>query len=136
MIVFLMGFVLAIFRGGKKKRISYAKIILAQLPNEFIEKLIRIFLAFNNKDIKKVNNIVATISQNELDRFAHLVGPDNRPQEFSSGEFGNYLSWEVNKKHLIESGYTTNSARILTEIILYDIGDVLLILSKKKNIVE
>ena len=92
-----------------------------------------ILLAHRNNDIDEVNKITGTIDLNALDRLIKLICPEDRPTEFSSGKFGNNLSWTVMEGALQDKGYTNNSSKIIAGIILHDLDVVLMKINKRKN---
>lgn len=132
---FLGGIVFAAIFGRKKKRRDYAIFILTQLPEEIRKKLISILVAYKNNDVEKVNNIVVTIEPSQINQLLGLIGPQNRPKQFSSGKFGDNLAWRAGENALQRRGYTINASKIITGIIFHYL-DIVLIEIKEKIINE
>jgi cbb3-type cytochrome oxidase subunit 3 len=133
-LLFLAGMVFAAVLGRKKNRRAYAIVILSKLPEETRKKLIDILLAYKNSNVEEVNNIVATIGAIQLNQLLGLVGPQNRPKEFSAGKLGDNLSWAANENALQDQGYTINASKIIAGIILHYLDIVLIeIIKKDKN---
>ncbi|GEM_PF-4531991 len=123
---FIGGIISAAIFGRKKNRRAYAVLILAQLPEEIRKKLINIWLAYKNNNVEEVNNIVATIGSIQLSQLLGLIGPQNRPREFSAGKFGDNLSWTTCEITGQELGYTINASKILAGIIFHYLDIVLM----------
>lgn len=118
---FVAGWVSATIQGSDKKRRAFAIVTISQLSDEERKNLVKIFVAFKEKNIDKVNQIAEPVSQALLD----ICSPNNRPAQFSSGKFGDSLSWTVNETRFRELGYSENASRILTGIVLNDYDSVL-----------
>lgn len=123
----------AAFHGSKRKRRAHAIVMLSQLPKELTQKMIGILLAHKNNDAEEINSIVSTIGPNMLNQLLESIGPENRPREFSSGKFGDNLSWTAMENTLQERGYTINSSKIVTGIIFHNLDVVLMEINEKKK---
>lgn len=132
-LLFLAGMFSAAVLGGKKKRRAHAIVLLSQLQEALTKKMINILLGHKNNDVEGVNSIVRTIDPNMLNQLLKTIGPENRPKEFSSGKFGDNLSWMAMENALQDRGYTNNSSKIVTGIIFYDLDGVLIEINKKKK---
>lgn len=134
-LVFLIGIIIGIVskaaQGHKKNRRAHAIIILSQLSEELRYKMIDILLAHKKNDVTKINSIVDTIGLDILNQLLKLIGPENRPKEFSSGKFGDKLAWTVAEKLLQDQDYTINSSKIVAGIIHHDLDIVLMEMNKK-----
>jgi len=132
-LLFLTGMISAAFHGSKRKRRAHAIVMLSQLPKELTQKMIGILLAHKNNDAEEINSIVSTIGPNMLNQLLESIGPENRPREFSSGKFGDNLSWTAMENTLQERGYTINSSKIVTGIIFHNLDVVLMEINEKKK---
>lgn len=130
-IIFLVGFVVAAVT-NKKREHAYSILLLSQLTEDIRNKLIDILFAYGNKDSDEINRIICSIGQDELNCLISMLGPDNRPKDLSSGKFGDYLSWKAMENSLQEQGYTINSSKIITGIVLHGLDNMLSKLHRKK----
>lgn len=130
-LTFLMGAISAALLGNKKNRRAHAIVLLSQLPQGLIKDMVLISSAHKNNDIDEANKITSTIGSDALGRLFKLVGPENRSKEFSSGKFGDSLSWTAMENELQDRGYTINSSKIVTGIVLYDLDIVLMEIESK-----
>lgn len=122
--VFLAGVVSAAFLGRKKNRRAHAKILIAQLPEELRQILVDIWSAHRDNNIERVNDIASNIGSDRLNPLLKFIGPENRPKVFSSGEFGDNLSWTALENALQDKGYTTNASKLITGIVLHELDTV------------
>lgn len=125
-LMFLVGVISAAFLRRKKNRRAHAIALLSQLPKELIKEMIKILLAHKNNDIDQVNKITSAIGSDILNQLFKSTGFENRPKEFSSGKFGDSLSWTVMENALQDRGYTINSSKIVTGIVLHDLDTTLI----------
>lgn len=132
-LIFFGGMVSAAFLGRKKNRCAQAIILLSRLPEELIKDMIDILLAYKNNDVGEVNRISNTIGSDMLNQLLKSIGSENRPKEFSSGKFGDNLSWTAMETELQDRGYTINSSKIVTGIILHDLNVALIEINEKKK---
>lgn len=132
-LMFIIGFVLAAFSGSSKRRRAHAIILLSQLPEYQIDKLINILFAHRNKNIKQINSLVGSLGTDAKKQIIKTLAPENRPIEFSSGRFGDALAWTSMENGLREKGYNDDSSRIITGIILNDLDNVLMELEKSSK---
>ncbi len=132
-LIFLAGIISAAFLGRKENRRASAIVLLSRLPEELTKKMIDILLAHKNNDAEEINRIVGTIGSDMLNQLLKSIVPENRPEEFSSGKFGDNLSWAVMENALQDRDYTINSSKIVTGIIFYDLDAVLTEMNEKKK---
>lgn len=132
-LIFLSGVISAAVLGRKKNRHAHATILLSQLPEELTGKMINIWLAHKNNDVEEINSIAGTIDSDMLNQLFNSIGLKNRPKEFSSGKFGDNLSWTAKESALQDHGYTINSSKIVTGIVLHDLDVVLMKINKTKK---
>ena len=131
--MFLVGVISAAFLGRKKNRHAHAIVLLSQLSEELIKDMIDILLAHKNNNVDEINKIAGTIGSDMLNQLLKSIGPENRPKEFSSGKFGDSLSWTAMENELQDRGYTINSSKIVTGIILHDLDIALIEINEKKK---
>jgi len=124
--------IFAAFTNSSKKRRAHSIVLLSQLPQGLIPKLVEIFQAHQNKNLSEVNRIVSTTDANHLNDFFELIKPENRPKYTSAGKFGDTLTWTALEKSLNEQGYTENAAKILTGIIVFNLDSVLNTIGQKQ----
>jgi len=124
-IIFLIGFVLAAAT-NRKREYAHSILLLSQITEDTLNKLINILLAYRNKDSDEINRIICGIGKDELNCLISMLGPDNRPKDLSSGKFMDYVSWTAMENSLQEQGYTINSSKIITGIVLHGLDTMLL----------
>jgi len=132
-LIFLTGVISAAFLGRKKNRRAHAIVLLSQLTKELIEKMIDILLAHRTNNMEKINSIMSALGSDTLNQLLKLLRPENRPKNFSSGKFGDNLSWTAMEKALQDQDYTINSSKIVTGIILHNLDVVLMEMDNKNR---
>ena len=132
-LMFFAGTISAAFLGRKKNRRAHAILLLSQLPEELVKNMMDILLAHKNNNVSEINRVTRTLGSDMLSQLLKSIGPENRPKEFSAGKFGDNLSWIAMENELQDRGYTINSSKIVTGIILHDFDIVLMEMNKKKK---
>lgn len=123
--VFIIGMIMAATQGSNKKRRGFALVTISQLSSEERDTLTNIYVAFRNKNIEKINKIVESLDKESLQILLDICSPQNRPPEFSSGKFGDNLSWTAMETEYQKLGYSQNASKILAGIILHNYDDIL-----------
>ena len=116
-VIFLAGFIMAMFTGSEKKMKGWAKEFLdSNLSDKERMALDGIWKAFQADNTKAAEELLNSLSPQEVAKLKRICSPDIRPVQFSSGASGDNLSWNVWFNEAKEKGFSEASSHIIAGI--------------------
>ncbi len=116
-LIFLAGFIIAMLTGSEKKMKGWAKEFLeGNLSVEEKEALDGIWKAFQAGKTEVAEELLNSLSPQEVAKLKKICSPDIRPVQFSSGAAGDNLTWDVWFNEAKEKGFSETSSYIIAGI--------------------
>lgn len=123
-LAFIVGAVIAMYRGSDKKRRANAIVTLSQMDKESRDTLIKIYQAYKINSVEETDKIVKNTSIDILNSLENLFSYQMRPADYDSGIMGIRL-WRSFENKLKKLGYTEVVSKIITGVTMDNYNEIL-----------